>query len=175
MSSFLVAVLARVPAGHQCAGVPRPAGSTWPLSRAGLRHEQVCVFVCGCMQAACTWPTPLAIVTFSAPRECRGMLPTQRHAVCVLPAVSCCALRCDLSFALCLVPCAVLCCGVCCALLCAVCHIISVAVPRKAKEAIGAIARLTATDSSGRAMTVRHIYACVFVCSQGGRAGVWHC
>lgn len=30
----------------------------------------------------------------------------------------------------------------------------SVAVPRKAKEAIGAIARLTATDGSGRAMTV---------------------
>lgn len=27
--------------------------------------------------------------------------------------------------------------------------------PRKAKEAIGAIARLTATDGSGRAMTVR--------------------
>jgi hypothetical protein len=36
----------------------------------------------------------------------------------------------------------------CCAVLC------SVAVPRKAKEAIGAIARLTATDGSGRAMTV---------------------
>lgn len=30
----------------------------------------------------------------------------------------------------------------------------SVAVPRKAKEAIGAIARLTATDGSGKAMTV---------------------